>query len=74
MDPSLTADAVYDYMENELARHSLQHNLGELRHIRRVAAFIARVADDLGDSTNQRRFLLLFDVASQAMNNQPLSS
>jgi len=69
MSETLDTDAVFKFMQEELARHSLQNNNGELRHIRRVAAFLARVAEGVGDSANQARFVTLFDVATQAMNS-----
>ena len=69
MSETLDIDAMFNFMQEEVARHSLQNNVGELRHIRRVAAFLARVAEDVGDSANQARFVTLFDVATQSMNS-----
>ena len=72
MSHTVTTDDVHNYLVQELSRHTVQGNTGELRHIRRVAAFLGRVADDLHDGSNKQRFQVLFDAASRAMDNQPI--
>lgn len=69
---TITTNDVLEYIEKEIARHSLQGNSGELRQLRRVTAFLARVAQDVNDSANQQRFLNLYNAANTLLNNQPL--
>lgn len=69
---TITTDDVVAYIENELARHTLAGNSGELRHIQRITAFLAQVAQDVQDSANQERLLRLFDAADRLLRGQPL--
>jgi len=68
----ITTDDVFRYIEDQLARHTLRGNSGELRHLRQITAFLARVADDVGDADNQRRFLTLFSAADALLTGQPI--
>ena len=68
---TMSTDAVFEYIENELARHSLAGNSGELRHIRQITAFLARVAEDVNDAANQQRFLTLFSAADGLLRDKP---
>ena len=68
---TISTDDVFAYIENELARHSLAGNSGELRHIRRITAFLARVAEDVNDSASQQRFLTLFSAADALLHDKP---
>ena len=69
---TITTDDVVAYIENELARHTLAGKSGELRHIQRITAFLAQVAQDVQDSANQERLLRLFDAADRLLRGQPL--
>lgn len=69
---TITTDDVVAYIENELARHTLAGNSGELHHIRRITAFLAQVAQDVNDSAHQERFLRLFDAADRLLRGQPI--
>jgi len=68
----ITTDDVFEYIEKELARHSLAGNSGELRQLRRITAFLARVAEDVADAANQQRFLTLFSAADRLLRDQPI--
>ncbi len=68
---TISTDDVFEYIENELARHSLAGNSGELRQIRQITAFLARVAEDVHDAANQQRFLTLFSAADGLLRDQP---
>lgn len=69
---TVSTDDVVEYIERDLARSQLQGNSGELQQLRRITAFLARVANDVGDSANQRRFLDLHAIADGLLRNQPL--
>ena len=68
---TITTEDVLEYIETELARHTLTGNSGELRQLRRITAFLARVAEDVNDSANQARFLTLFSAADRSLQGQP---
>ncbi|MBA3469068.1 MAG: hypothetical protein H0T53_05435 [Herpetosiphonaceae bacterium] len=68
---TISTDDVVVFIERELARHSLAGNSGELRQIRRITAYLARVAEDVGDAANQQRFLTLFSAADVLLRDQP---
>ena len=68
---TMSTEDVFTFIENELARHSLAGNSGELRQIRRITAFLAHVAKDVSDSASQERFLTLFSAADALLNDKP---
>lgn len=72
MHTNTSVATIHDYLRDEIARNALQGNSGELRHLRRVAAFIARVAEDVADESSQRSFLTLHDAADAALDGQPI--
>lgn len=69
---TVSTDDVVEYIERDLARSQLQGNSGELNQLRRITVFLAQIADEVGDSANQRRFLELYAVADGLLRNQPL--
>ena len=68
---TISTEDVVEYIENELARHSLAGNSGELRQLRRITAFLARAAEDVNDGSSQQRFLTLFSAADALLRDQP---
>ena len=69
---TITTDDVVRYIEEELAKHTLRGNTGELRQLRQITAFLARVADDVADKANEQRFLTLFSAADVLLSDQPI--
>lgn len=69
---TITTDDVVEYIEKEIARHTLQGNSGELRQLRRITAFLAAVSRDVGDTATQERLLTLFTAADALLRDQPL--
>ncbi|HEY1016290.1 MAG TPA: hypothetical protein VGE07_26505 [Herpetosiphonaceae bacterium] len=68
---AINADDVFAYIEEELAKHTLRGNTGELRQLRQITAFLARVSADVGDNAYQQRFLTLFSTADALLAGQP---
>ncbi len=54
MHEHLTINHVMDYFQDEIARHTLQGHTTELKHMRRVTDYLARVGQNVGEQRNQR--------------------
>ncbi len=72
MSHTVTTEDVHAFIQEQIAKHTVQGNTGELRHLRRVSAFLARVAEDVGDTPNQQRFLTLYSAANRMFEDQPI--